>query len=98
MFSGEIHVGLVEDDDAALRAAQRVEAGQFIAASTGGVGRRDEGQSCLEIPLLLYSQLAQKRDGEILLEGHGVRSRPVSLGQDWIKRVTWIEKLDHFAR
>src|SRR4029453_7663198 len=42
VLPGKVDVGLVEQDDAALRAAESVELSRRIAASARRVGRRDK--------------------------------------------------------
>ena len=94
VLAGEIHVRLIQDNDALLSAAQLLQLCGAVAAAAGGVGCGDESEGCPEVPLPGVSQARKGRNGEIGAQRRRVDGRAVDFSQDRIERVTGSEELD----
>ena len=65
VFTSEIDIGFVEDDDAFLFGAKFIEIGGGEGSAAGGVGRGDEHEWRFESPFFSALQFSERRRSEI---------------------------------
>ena len=93
VFIRKVHVGLVQNDHALLRATERFQVGDSVAATRRRVRGGDESQGRSKVPRLLAAQLGDGGEPEIRREWKRSGRRAVNRRQHRVERITGCEEL-----